>query len=182
MRPILVLAIISLGTAGCSNHNLLGEEVWADERLAQAKVGFGWNYEVESEEASSRNIDILIQPDNSFQISISEYRNDAELELLNQDVGNLAPAAATRLRRKLAQLRSGNEAELFTTMPGCPAWSHPAIEYLIGFETAEARTVTIIERGCETPGTVEGRKIISDAMVAFPQIVRAKLVAGSVDL
>lgn len=181
MRPVLVLAVLALSLAGCADHNLVGEQVWPDERLAQAEVGFGWNYEVESEQTPSRNIDVLIQPDNSYQIEIIEYRSEAEPEVLNRTEGNLVPEVATRLRRTLAQLRSGNGLDLFTTMPGCPEWSHPAIEYYVGFEIAEKPILTVIDRRCETPETLEGRKIVSEAMATFPQVNRTKLAAGSVD-
>lgn len=182
MHRVLFITIVALGTTGCSDRNLVGEQVWPDERLAQAKVGFGWNYEVESDEAPSRNIDVAIQPNNSFEIQISEYGSEAGLENLSRAEGSLAPADVTRLRRSLAQLRSGNGADLFTSLPNCPKRSHPAIEYYVGFEIAQERTVTVIERSCETPETLEGRKIISEAMAAFPQVDRTKLVAGSLDL
>lgn len=182
MRPILSLAILAICTAGCAEQNLMGEKVWADERLAQAEVGFGWNYDVENEGAPSRNIDVLIQPDNSYQIQILEYRSEAEPLILNRTDGNLAPTMATRLRTSLETLRSGNGLDLFTTMPDCPEWSHPAIEYYVGFKIAEKPTLTVIDRRCETPETLEGRRIVSEAMAAFPQLDRTKLVAGSVEL
>jgi hypothetical protein len=182
MRHVLLPAILALGAAGCADQNLVGEEVWADQRLAQAEVGFGWNYEVEGKEAPSRNIDVLIRPNNSYQIQIIGYRSEAEPEILKRTEGNLAPAVATRLRRSLAQLHSGNGLDLFTTMPDCPEWSHPAIEYYVGFDIAENPTLTVIERRCETPEALEGRRIVSEAMAAFPQVDRTKLVAGSVDL
>lgn len=57
MRPGLLLAMLALGTVGCADHNLLGEDIWPDERLARAEVSIGWNYEVESQRAHSRNVD-----------------------------------------------------------------------------------------------------------------------------
>ncbi|WP_143737109.1 hypothetical protein [Erythrobacter tepidarius] len=182
MQPAFFLASLALCAAGCSNQNLLGEEVWTDEQLAQADVRFGWNFEVECEEAPSRNLDVLIHPDNSYQIEIIEYRNEAPPETLSRADGKLAPMTATRLRRSLALLRSDNAQDHFTSMPGCPEWSHPAIEYYVGFEIDEKPALTVLELHCETPETVEGRRIISEAMAAFPQVDRTKVLAGSVEL
>ena len=161
---------------------MLGEEVWTDERLAQADVGFGWNFEVESVEAASRNLDVLIYPDNTYQIEINEYRKEAPLETLSRVEGKLAPATAARLRRSLARLRSGNAEDIFTSMPGCPEWSHPAIEYYVAFEIDEKPALTVLDLRCETPETVEGRQIISEAMAAFPQVDRKRVLAGSIKL
>ena len=182
MRPAILLASLALVAAGCSDQNLLGEEVWTDERLARADVGFGWNFEVESEEAPSRNLDVLIHPDNSYQITINEYRDEATPETLSRADGKLAPITANRLRRSLARLRSGNARDLFTSMPECPEWSHPAIEYYVGFEINEKSTLTVLELQCDTPETVEGRRIISEAMASFPQVERTKMLAGSIEL
>jgi hypothetical protein len=182
MRPAFLLASIALCAAGCSAPNLLGEEVWTDERLAQADVGFGWNFEVESVEAASRNLDVLIYPDNTYQIEINEYRKEAPLETLSRVEGKLAPATAARLRRSLARLRSGNAEDIFTSMPGCPEWSHPAIEYYVAFEIDEKPALTVLDLRCETPETVEGRQIISEAMAAFPQVDRKRVLAGSIKL
>lgn len=182
MRPAFLLASIALFAAGCSDQNLLGEEVWTDGRLAQADVGFGWNFDVESEKAPSRNLDVLIHSDNSYQIEIIEYRNEAPPETLSRAEGKLAPTTATRLHRSLARLRSGSAEDLFTSMPGCPEWSHPAIEYYVAFEIDEKPALTVLDLRCETPETVEGRQIISEAMAAFPQVDRAKVLAGSVQL
>ncbi|WP_370297580.1 hypothetical protein [Qipengyuania mesophila] len=137
---------------------------------------------MESEEAPSRNLDVLIHPDNSYQIEFTEYRNEGPPETLSRADGKLAPMIATRLRRSLARLRSDNAQDLFTSMPGCPEWSHPAIEYYVGFEIDEKPALTVLELHCETPETVEGRRIISEAMAAFPQVDRAKVLAGSVEL
>ena len=182
MRPAFFLVSLALGAAGCSDQNLLGEEVWSDERLAQADVGFGWNFEVESEESPSRNLDVLIHPDNSYQIEIIEYRNEASPETLSRADGKLPAITANRLRRNLARLRSGNAQDLFTSMPGCPEWSHPAIEYYVAFEIDEKPALTVLDLRCETPETVEGRQIISEAMAAFPQVDRKRVLAGSIKL
>ena len=182
MRPAIFLASLALVAGGCSDQNLLGEEVWTDERLARADVGFGWNFEVESEEAPSRNLDVLIHPDNSYQITINEYRDEAPPETLSRADGKLAPITANRLRRSLARLRSGNGQDLFTSMPECPEWAHPAIEYYVGFEIDQNSTLTVLELQCDTPETVEGRRIISEAMASFPQVDRTKVLAGSIEL
>ena len=182
MRPAFFLVILALCVAGGSDQNLLGEEVWTDKRLAQADVGFGWNFEVESEEAPSRNLEVLIHPDNSYQIEIIEYRNEAPPETLSRVEGKLVPITANRLRRSLARLRTDNAQDLYTSMPGCPEWSHPAIEYYVGFEIDEKPALTVLDLRCETPEAVEGRQIISEAMAAFPQVDRTKLLAGSVQL
>lgn len=182
MRPGLLLAILALGTVGCADHNLLGEDIWPDERLARAEVSIGWNYEVESQRAPSRNVDILIRPNDSYQIEILEYQDEAPPETLNRAEGKLSPKAAARLRRSLARLRSDNAQDLFTTMPGCPEWSHPAIEYYVGFEIDEKPALTVLDNHCETPETVEGRRLVSEALAAFPQVNRTRLLAGSVEL
>ncbi|MXO50073.1 hypothetical protein GRI42_01995 [Erythrobacter gaetbuli] len=182
MRPAFFLAILALGAAGCSDQNLLGEEVWSDERLAQADVGFGWNFEVESEESPSRTLNVLIHPDNSYQIEIIGYRNETPPETLSRADGKLLPITANRLRRSLARLRSDNAQDLFTSMPGCPERLHPAIEYYVGFESGEKSALTVLDPQCETPETVEGRRIIAEAIGVFPQVDRTKVLAGSVEL
>ena len=182
VRPALFLAVLALSVTGCADRNLVGEEVWPDERLAQAEVGFGWNYEVGTEEAPSRSIDILVQPDNSYKIQISEYRMGAEPETLSRSEGNLAPETAKKPRRSLAQLRSEKGPDLFTTLPDCPEWAHPAIEYYVGFELSQEVALTVIERHCKTPETVEGRKIVTNAFALFPEVDHQRLVAGSTNL
>jgi hypothetical protein len=181
MRPNLFIAILALGIVGCSERNLLGEQVWSDARLAEAEVGFGWNYDVESEGVHYRHVDITIQPDSSYEIQLREYRYGTKPQILDQSKGTLAPELATQLRRNLAQLRSQGGPDLFTTLPGCPELSHPPIEYYVGFQSVEETALTVIERGCETPEAIEAQKIVTKALAAFPKVDRTKLVAGQVE-
>jgi hypothetical protein len=182
MRPDHVIAVLLLCTTGCSDRNLLGEEVWSDAQLAEAVVGFGWNYEVRNEEAPHRNINIVIQPDASYEIQISEYRDEYQSEVLDKSKGRLSQKLNTQLRRSFTQFRSGNELDLYTTMPGCPKISHPHVEYVVSFQVDTEPALTIIEQGCDTPEAMEGRKILTAALAAFPEVNRDKLVAGLADL
>ncbi len=182
MYRAFFLVVLAFGISGCNDRNLLGEQVWPDEQLAQAEVGFGWNYEIVGGDRRLGNVNVIIKPDNSFEIQISEYQNEAEPDILSQIDGSLAPKVATRLRRDLAQLRSSDGEEVFTTLPNCPMRLPPTIDYYVGFKTSKNSIVTVIERDCDTPETIAGRKIISDAMAVFPQIDRKRLVAGSRDL
>lgn len=182
MRPGLILATLVLTIAGCTNHNLLGEEIWSDEKLTQAEVSFGWNFKVDSQEASVRNIDIIIFPDNSYQVELLEQQLEASRKILSRTDGELSPVTASKLRRSLARLRSSDKEDLFTTMPKCPETSHPAIEYYVGFYFNGSVALTVLDRRCETQETIEGRKLVSEAMAAFPQVSRPRLLAGSIEL
>ncbi|GEM_PF-2085619 len=180
-RSWLVVSIV-LAAAACSQQTLLGEDIWTDGRLAQSHVGFGWNYTTEGSIPSFRNVDVELKPDDTYEIRINEYRADNELNALSKREGQLDSELARQLRRNLAQLRSSETAELFATLPNCPVSDHPLIEFYVGFKETEDPAVTVIERECDTPETVKARQIVRDAFDAFPQLDRARLRAGLVEL
>lgn len=182
MRTAVLGVLIAISLAACSERNLLGEELWTGEKLSRTEVSFGWNFQTANAESAPRYVDVLIKPDNSYEIAVGEYRFDAAPDMIVGTRGTLSPTVASRLRRQLAQLRSNEGGDLFATLPDCPILDHPAIEYYVGFKVTEMPAVTIIERDCKSLKTVEARQIMGTALAAFPQIDRANLIAGSNEL
>lgn len=176
-RPIFLIPF-ALSAASCGERNLMGEELWDDDKLEQAEVGFGWNYNLNRPDALSRYVEIFIQPNGSSVIQIGEYKVDAAPSVIDRYEGQLDAKNATIIKRSLANLRSSGSSIPYATLPGCPMVFPISVEYYVGFSGGEAAAVTVVEHTCHTPETAKAREILIKALGAFPQLDQSRLRAG----
>jgi hypothetical protein len=177
MRPTSFLLISVAVLAGCSNTNLMGEQMLSDERLARTEVEFGREYVFEDDNDRARSAYVSLRPNNSYTAVISERTSSSEWVALSTTEGRISQVSATVIRRNLAQIRSNNRANFYNILPGCPFNDHVNPEFAVAFITREGTTATMIEPNCDTPEAEKGRRIISDALKEF-RLDRIRLQEG----
>ena len=182
MRHFLLVSLSLFWLGSCSEDESLEAEGLTAEELRSLEVGFGWNFEIERDAYTERYLDVVILPDNTFEIYLGEFRSDSEPMILDTSAGQLEASVAAELRRELQPFLSKSSAANQTPLEGCPVTAHADIEYFIGFAYGAQQFMTILEAPCQTQEAERLRSAVDAAFATFPEIDREDLKAGNTNL